>query len=161
MKSLIRPAQHTDADAMVRLLNEIIDKGGTTAHRRQFTKERMIAHYIEPPLGISCTVAINESDGDVVGFQALEWADPNWSGPDPLPADWAVVATFVSLRCQGLGIGRKLFDVTRAAAEAAGVRAMDASIHHENVGGQRFYERMGFVDYGERGETISKKFELV
>ena len=45
-----RPAQKRDAAAMCDVINPIIAAGGTTAHRNRFDLERMIAHYIEPPL---------------------------------------------------------------------------------------------------------------
>ena len=158
MSLVVRSALRRDAENMVELLNQIIERGGTTAHRRLFTDERITEHYIKPPLGISCVVAI--ADAGLLGFQALEWCDPDWSGPDPLPSDWAVVATFVSLKAQGLGVGRRLFEETVAAARASGVRAIDATIRKENTGGLAFYGRLGFMDYRQGNETVSKKFDL-
>jgi L-amino acid N-acyltransferase YncA len=152
---LIRPAEIRDAAAMADLLNAIIAEGGTTAHRDPFDVDRMIGDYIAPPRAIACHVA--ERAGAVLGFQALEWTDPAWSGANPLPADWALVATFVAIGTQGQGIGSRLFAATLVAARAAGAAAIDATIRRENRGGLAYYSRMGFVDYWSDGEVIAKK----
>lgn len=82
------------------------------------------------------------------------------SGPDHLPSDWAVIATYVALDQQGRGIGRKLLAATLAAAREAGVSNIDATIRAENTGGLAYYSRMGFVDYRMSDETISKKLSV-
>lgn len=141
----LRPATPADAGALAALLNQIIKKGGTTAHLNPFDAPRMLNHYIAPPLAISCTVA--EVSGTIAGFQALEWSDPNWPGPDSLPADWALIASFVDADFQGRGIGNALFTKTLAAAHSAGVRYIDATIRADNQGGLAFYTSRGFTDY--------------
>ena len=156
MTVTVRSARRSDAAQMCRLLNEIIERGGTTAFRDPFTEDRIIRVFVEPPLGIGCFVV--ESDGVIVGFQALEWSDPNWVGPNPLPTDWAFIATYVAQGAQGQGIGRRLFDATLAAARAAEVTAIDAHIRRENLIGQAYYSRVGFLDYRSDDESVSKKF---
>ena len=141
----LRPATPADAGALAALLNQIIKTGGTTAHLKPFDAPRMLNHYIAPPLAISCTLA--EVGGTIAGFQALEWSDPNWPGPDSLPADWALIASFVDADFQGRGIGKALFTKTRAAAQSAGVRCIDATIRADNQGGLAFYTSLGFTDY--------------
>lgn len=150
----IRPATRADAPAMTDLLNAIIARGGTTAHRTPFSAERMTRDYIEQERKVSCVVA--ERGGRILGFQALEWADPDWTGPNPLPADWAFIATFVAIDAQGHGIGTRLFAATRAAARQAGVKAIDATIRRENAGGLAYYGRMGFADYWSDETVIAK-----
>jgi ribosomal protein S18 acetylase RimI-like enzyme len=141
----IRAAIPADADALAALLNQIIDAGGTTAHLNPFDAPRMLNHYIAPPLAISCFVA--QVGGTIAGFQALEWSDPNWPGPDSLPADWALIASFVHADFQGRGIGKALFTKTLAAAQCAGARCIDATIRADNQGGLAFYTSLGFTDY--------------
>ena len=141
----LRPATPADADALAKLLNQIIKTGGTTAHLHPFDGERLLNHYLAPPLAISCFVA--EVGGTIAGFQALEWSDPNWPGPDSLPADWALIASFVDADFQGCGVGKALFTKTRAAAQNAGVRCIDATIRADNQGGLAFYKSLGFTDY--------------
>ncbi|MGP1253234.1 MAG: N-acetyltransferase family protein [Kiloniellales bacterium] len=143
---------------MCGLLNRIIETGGTTAFRSPFTEDRMIRDFIEPPLGIRCSVAA--SGDDVLGFQALEWSDPNWTGPNPLPADWAFIASYVAQGAQGQGVGRRLFAATLAAARAAKVVAIDANIRKENLVGQAFYGSLGFIDYRSDEESVSKRFDV-
>lgn len=153
---------------MCAILNAIIAKGGTTAHQRPFDEARMLAHYIRPPRLISCTVA--EDAGRLLGFQHLEWCDPDWPGPGKLPADWAVIASFVADGEQGRGIGKALWSVTRIAAETAGVRTIDATIRADNTAGLRYYSGIGFADYdrlvalplrdGTRVDRQRKRFDL-
>ncbi|MEZ5780033.1 MAG: GNAT family N-acetyltransferase [Paracoccaceae bacterium] len=153
---------------MTALLNEIIALGGSTAHLRPFTQERTRQLYIAPPLGISCTLA--EDGGRIVGFQALEWCDPAWTGPDRLPDDWAVIASFVAPDMQGRGIGRALWAVTQAAARDAGVTAIDATIRADNAAGLHYYGGLGFTDYarlrgiplsdGRPVDRVRKRFDL-
>jgi GNAT superfamily N-acetyltransferase len=158
MPLIVRAARPSDARAMSEVINPIIAEGGTTAHRQPFDEQRMIEHYIDPTYGIHCAVAVE--DRKIVGFQALEWCDPNWPGQDRLPADWVVIATFVALDRHGQGIGRRLFAATLAAGRAAGVRTIDATIRRENVGGLIFYSRLGFVDYRTGDATICKRINL-
>ncbi len=145
MTPVFRPAIPADALAMADTLNRIIAAGGTTAHQSSFDAQRMLGHYIAPPLGISCFVALQ--DGAVIGFQALERADPDWQGEGKLPDDWAVIATFVDEGRRGSGVGRGLFALTLAAARAADVVAIDATIRADNALGLAYYSRMGFADH--------------
>ena len=155
---ILRQATPADAEALCAVINPIIAAGGTTAHRRPFDAARMVGHYIAPDRAISCILA--EVGDGVVGFQALERADPDWPGEDALPEDWAVIATFVRPGLIRSGIGSRRFERTRAAARAAGVVAIDATIRRENAGGLVYYGRMGFVDWRSDGERISKRFDL-
>ena len=141
---------------MTALLNEIITAGGTTAHTRRFDRARLLGTFTSAPRGISCLVA--SGGGAVLGFQALEWSDPDWPGEDRLPPDWAIISTYVRRACHGKGLGAALFEQTGAAALAAGVRFIDATIRRENSGGLAFYGRLGFEDYREEALTVSKRF---
>jgi L-amino acid N-acyltransferase YncA len=142
MSVTARPATPADAAAMAALLNEIIAAGGTTAYEVPFSAADMDAHYISLAARVSCTVAL--VDGRIVGFQGLFWPhDPS----DPFPAGWAFIATFVRRGMAGAGIGKALFAATRAAATAAGVKTIDATIRADNAGGLVYYARLGFTDY--------------
>lgn len=158
MTVLVRPAVKSDASGMCAVINPLIKAGGTTAHRTLFTNHRMIAHYLAPKRCVSCVVA--EDAGEIIGFQAIEWADPDWQGDGKLPNDWAVIASFVSTGAQGRGAGSAMFNATKDAARRAGVTAIDATIRSYNMPGLTYYTAMGFVDYCEGSETVSKKFVL-
>ena len=163
----VRTARTEDVPALVSLINAIIAAGGTTAHLRGFDSARMLSHYVAPERGISCVLA--EDAGGILGFQALEWCDPGWPGPHRLPADWAVIASFVRPGAQGRGVGRALWQATRAAAVAAGVTSIDATIRADNAGGLAYYAGIGFRDYarldgiplsdGRPVDRICKRFD--
>ena len=158
MPLIVRPARRSDAKSMSEFLNELIVQGESTAHRQPFNADRIIDSYIDSKLGICCFSAVD--DDEVIGFQALDWADPDWAGPDRLSPDWAIIATYVAVGRQGKGVGRKLFAATRAAARLAGVQRIDATIRRGNAVGQAYYDRIGFIDYRQGGQTISKKFQF-
>jgi len=143
---------------MAELLNALIARGGSTAYRQPFDADRLAATFIAPERGICCFCA--ENGGAVVGFQSLEWVDPDWPGPDRLPADWAIISTYVALGRHGQGIGRRLFGATIGTARAAGVRHIDATIRRENSFGLGYYAGIGFRDYRAGEETVSKVFEV-
>ena len=142
----IRPAEPEDASQMADLINDLIRLGNNTAHRTLFDGQRMLAHYIAPPDSIACHVA--ENNDQILGFQALEWSDPNWSGPDARPKGWAMIATFVARDAHKRGIGSKLFTATLEAARSAHASAIDATIRADNLGGLRYYAKMGFNQDG-------------
>lgn len=157
-EKLVRRACSDDVDALVEILNEIISIGGTTAHRRHFDREGVRAAFIDAARLICCFVCVQGSGP--VGFQALEWSDPDWPGDDRLPADWAIIASYVKPARQCEGIGAALFERTREAARAAGVSYIDATIRRENSGGLKFYGRLGFTEYRRTAETIGKRIAL-
>ncbi len=138
----IRAAVAGDVPQMVLLLNPIIEAGGSTAHQTLFDEDRMRGHYYARTGQVSCQIAI--TNGRLSGFQSLLSPDPVH---DPMPDGWASIASFVALDKSGLGIGQKLFSATRAAAKAAGVHTIDATIRADNVAGLRYYGGLGFVDY--------------
>lgn len=158
MPRQIRTATRQDAEAMAEILNRIIAIGGTTAFRQSFDVAGIVNEFIEPARAICCFLAVEE--GQITGFQSLVWSDPDWTGPEPLPADWAVIATFVDPQVQSRGTGSDLFRATERAARKAGVHAIDATIRRENTGGLTYYGRMGFADYCADAERISKRLDL-
>ena len=92
-----------------------------------------------------------------MGFQALEWADPNWQGVGKLPQSWAIIASFVAPDCQGRGIGKALFQATRLRAQIAGVCNIDATIRADNPSGLRYYAQLGFIEYQRIADVALSK----
>jgi L-amino acid N-acyltransferase YncA len=135
---IIRPATPDDAHQIVALLQDVVDKGGTTAFQGQVP-----ADFLAPvlagsdPRGI-CHVA---EEGDLLlGFQYIF---PLKGGPE----DRATIATFARLGSTQRGIGAALFGATRQAAISFGYRTIDATIRADNSGGLCYYGRMGFADH--------------
>lgn len=135
---IVRPALLPDVAAMAAIQNEIIRIGGTTAYETERSEDALRA-YIDGRGAICCFVA--EVGGEVIGFQALGI----WPG---LPEGWADVGTFVRPGLQAKGTGSALFAATCAAARAAGVRVINATIRADNRPGLAFYARQGFRDHG-------------
>lgn len=92
------------------------------------------------------------------------WGSSRSTGPTQTgraigcPPDWGVIATFVDPHAHKRGAGRALFANTVEAAKNAGVSFIDATIRKENTGGQAYYGGIGFTDYSESAETVSKRF---
>lgn len=162
---IIRQATPDDAADMVAVLNPIIAAGGTTAHQRPFDEARMVSHYITPEYLVCCHVA--EIDGQVLGFQSLEWPNPSQGD---VPKGWAFIASFVANGAAGKGVGQHLFAKTKEAAAAAGVQTIDAKIRADNVPGLKYYSGLGFKDHdrvvdvplrdGTLVDRIRKRYDL-
>ena len=136
----IRPAHTLDHRDMAELLSEIIAIGGTTAITGRVTAEDITAK-IDAHTGRNAWHVAETDDGEIVGFQ---WIAPLAGGPD----EAADIATFAKPGRQGLGIGSKLFDVTRAAAKRLGYGWINANIRADNSSGLTYYQSRGFEDYG-------------
>lgn len=145
MPVLVRPAQPADAQAMCDVINPIIAEGSTTAHRRPFDPARIQGHYIASPRGMSCVTAWDSES--LLGFQSIDFADPNDTGPYALPAGWGDIGSFVAPEAQGRGVGRALFAASLDVARQVGLIAIDATIRADNVPGLAYYSGLGFVDY--------------
>src|SRR5699024_5664763 len=102
----IRHADAEDADELAGLLNSVIAEGGKTAIDTPLTGSEFREWFITGPHCICCLVAL--SDNGILGFQALERFH------DDLPQGMADIATFVTDRARGSGVGRNLSHATSA-----------------------------------------------
>jgi L-amino acid N-acyltransferase YncA len=151
-----------DAGSMARLLNSIIEKGGTTALTRPVTATD-IRQWMAVNANMSAWHVALDDQEQVVGFQ---WISPH----ENLPPEAADVATFVKLGRSGLGIGSALFTATQKAARDLGYVWINATIRADNEGGITYYQSRGFRDWHfdeavtlESGlivDKISKRFDL-
>lgn len=113
------------------------------------------AHYIIHPHGVLCSVAVRADR--VCGFQALTRA---WHGnPYDLPCDegWGIIGSYVAADAAGTGVGRALFAASRAAAQKAGLRWIDATIGADNAAGLSYYGAMGFETWRELPATATSR----
>lgn len=158
----VRPAIALDAGSMSRLLNAIIEKGGTTALTRPITRQDLTEWMSAEPGRAVWHVALDGSE-QVIGFQ---WISPY----SKLPPEACDISTFVEIGRTGLGIGSALFDATRAAALDLGYAWINATIRADNEGGLTYYQSRGFRDWkfeeavtlgsGLVVDRISKRYDL-
>ena len=158
----VRPTVRADAPALADLLNEIIAAGGTTAYETPFTPEAFAEAHIDGPAVIASMIADDE-DRCAMGFQIL-------LASEKLECGWGDIGTFARRESTTRGIGSALFAATKAAAIAAGLKAINATIRADNVGGLAFYAKMGFIDYavaravpladGTPVDRISRRYDL-
>lgn len=149
----LRPAHPGDAKAMTEVQNAIHRAGLRAAPVDvALVRERYLGHEHT----VACTVA--ERDGRVVGFQSLERAWPQ--NPYDVPEGWGIIGTHIHPECGRSGIGRRLFAVSLAAARAAGLRHVDATIGADNEPALAYYRAMGFVPYAELDGAIGHRLDL-
>ncbi|MEM6742338.1 MAG: GNAT family N-acetyltransferase [Pseudomonadota bacterium] len=150
----VRDAGSEDAPAMSALLMRLKAlKLRTSPGDEAFVLDR----YISRPERIRCSLAEIES-GRPLGFQILSWAlEGNPYGVTP---GWAIIGTHVAPEAARRGVGRALFAETLAAARAAGVASIDATIGEDNAAGLAYYEAMGFRAYRTSPGSICKRFDL-
>lgn len=157
-----RRAIALDAPDMARLLNEIIEQGGTTALTRPVTG-RDIADWMGSDAERSAWNVAVDGHENIVGFQ---WIAPH----EKLPAEACDIASFVQIGRTGLGIGSALFSATAKAAKDVGYVWINATIRADNTGGLTYYQSRGFRDWhidenvalgdGSRVNKISKRYDL-
>lgn len=147
-----------DLPDMARLLNEIINEGGTTALTRPVTGDDLAEWMQFSPDRNAWHVAVDARE-KIVGFQ---WIEPEKDHPPEV----ASIATFVQVGQTGLGIGSKLFEATRKAAKEMRYVWINANIRADNEGGLIYYQSRGFQDYGvieghamANGEIVDKRLK--
>lgn len=148
-----RPAEPTDAASMAEVQNAI-HRAGLRANPVDiaFVQER----YLDPEHRIACTVAVE--DDRILGFQSLKRA---WPGnPYEVPEGWGIIGTHIHPELGRSGIGRSLFARSLAAAVAAGLRHIDATIGADNAPGLAYYAAMGFVPYRDGDGAIPHRLDL-
>lgn len=128
-----RPMEPNDVPDCTRILNHIIDLGGSTAYEEPYSEAHFDAHYRqEPPISM-----VVLSDGKVVGFQGLFEIEPGIYS----------IGSFTDRQNPVKGAGAVMFDASLTAARKRGGTAILAKITSDNTGGLTYYDRMGFVDY--------------
>ena len=159
----VRKAEYGDIKKMSNILNEIINEGGLTLQNSITTPVDFKRDYFTNPFSLCNHVATQGTK--IIGFQFLEWSDPNWSGVDKLPSDWGLIATYVSKNVRGLGVGKQLFEATRLTSNDKGMCSISATINSTNKGAIAYYQSLGFCEYFTfeneyKQSCISKRFDL-
>ncbi len=132
---IIRDALAADAPLMADLLNEVIAKGGTTAHQHLMPEQDLREYFIDGPVVETSVLAqVGEA---VIGWPSLS----RWRGEMP-------IGIFIRIGTQAKGVGAALFAQTLERARSKGLTEMIAHMRADNAAGLAYYSRLGFVDIG-------------
>jgi ribosomal protein S18 acetylase RimI-like enzyme len=126
--------------------------------RETHTVEKVASELADP--AIAAWMA--ECKGDALGY-AL--AGPcGLPHPDVTPTCGELKRIYVEAELQGAGVGARLIEAALGWLEREGSRRLWIGVWSENLGAQRFYERLGFLKVGEYGfrvgETVDREFIL-
>ena len=150
----IRQAVEADVIELSHLLGALAAAGKRSLpYDEEFVRTRYVAH----PDNIACHVAV-DVNGDLLGMQVLmRAAEGNAYG---VPAGWGIIGTHVGLHAARRGVGKALFARTHAAAQAAGLPKIDATMGADNSEALGYYNAMGFQSYRSHAGKVSKAFDL-
>lgn len=151
----IRKASPFDAGAMCDLLNEIIADGRYSALTTPLTRAQLSDLLLNADGRSANHVAVDDTEA-CLGFQ--------WIGPWPgTPPEACEISTFVKVGETGLGIGSRLFEASKLAAQELGYRWINANIRADNESGLTYYQSRGFRPYSslkdvtlENGQVVDK-----
>jgi L-amino acid N-acyltransferase YncA len=136
----IREVRPDDAEAIIRILNPIIEAGIYTALDTPLTgdtERTLIMNF--PQRGIF-HVAERDSDHRIIGLQTLEPYASYTHAFDHV----AIVATFVNLAEHHRGTGRHLSEISFAAARQKGFEKIFTYVRADNQTALSFYLSLGF-----------------
>ncbi|GAB4332058.1 MAG: GNAT family N-acetyltransferase [Candidatus Abyssubacteria bacterium] len=139
MELRIRRALPDDAEAIVRILNPIIEAGRYTVLDRTFTVEEereFIANF--PKRGVFHVA--EEENGKVIGFQSIEPFAPSLRAFDHV----AGIATFVDLSFRQQGVGACLSGITFEAGKQEGFEKIFTYVRADNPASLAFHLKIGF-----------------
>ena len=140
----IREARPDDAEAIVRILNPIIEAGAYTVFDTPFTVESERQYLLNFPSRGVFLLAIRQADNRVVGFQSME----PFAGYTHAFDHVGVLGTYVDLECRRQGIAAALFQATFAAAVRKGYEKIFTFVRADNPAALQTYLRQGFRTVG-------------
>jgi L-amino acid N-acyltransferase YncA len=140
----IRAATEADAEAMVALLNPIIEAGIYTAMVDTLSVEGQRAFLRSFPKRGVFLVAVCNASGRLFGMQDVMPAVTD----SPVYAHVGAIGTFVSLAAHRSGVGRSLTAATCQEARRLGYRKLTATIRADNPQAVAFYRSQGFQVIG-------------
>lgn len=139
---LIRDVQPDDAEAVVALLNPIIETGLYTTFVKPLTVSFERAFMESFPARGNFFGAFDSQQ--LRGFQVVTPASSFTSALDHV----AEIGTYVSLEHQRRGIAGRLFGATCERARANGFEKLLAWVRADNLAGLRSYRKCGFTEVG-------------
>jgi len=144
MRLDIREAQPDDAEAIVRILNPIIEAGAYTVFDTPFSAEAERAYLSRFPARGIFLLAVRHADGRVVGLQSMEPFANYTHAFDHV----GVLGTYVDLECRRQGIATALFQATFAAAVRKGYEKIFTFVRADNPAALHTYLGQGFRTVG-------------
>jgi len=140
MPLLVREVRPDDAEAILSILNPIIESGEYSALDTPFTVEAEQEFIHSFPRRGVFHLAEESREQRVVGFQTLEPFAAYTRAFDHV----GVVATFVEMACRGRGVGRRLAEATFEQARRKGYEKLFTFVRADNHAALRFYRALGF-----------------
>jgi L-amino acid N-acyltransferase YncA len=152
----VRTAQPDDAEALVRILNPIIQAGVYTALDTPCTIEEEREYLVNFPDRGIFHVAVCTADNRVVGFQSMEPFASYTHAFDHV----GVLGTYVDLEARRQGIAKRLFGAMFEAALARGYEKIFTFIRADNAEALLAYSRQGFrvVGTAERHAKLGGRY---
>jgi L-amino acid N-acyltransferase YncA len=144
MDLLVRDIVPADAEAVVAILNPIIETRAYTVFDGPFSIEAERDYIVKFPARGVWKIAQRESDGRVVGFQVLEPFGPYTKAFDHV----ASLGTYVELTARRQGIAKALFAATFAAAREKGYEKIFTFVRADNPAALATYRAHGFEVIG-------------
>jgi L-amino acid N-acyltransferase YncA len=156
MPLLVREVRPDDAEAILGILNPIIESGAYSALDTPFTVEAEREFIRSFPQRGLFHLAEQSREQRVVGFQTLEPFATYTRAFDHV----GVIATFVEMACRGRGVGRSLAEATFAQARPKGYEKLFTFVRADNRDALRFYRGLGFrvVGTAARQAKIDGKY---
>lgn len=131
-----------DGAACSRLLEVIVAERIHSAIDRAWTADEQRAYIQSLDVNEVLNVAVDDA-GRVIGSQSLS----RFSSLGSM-RHVASMGTFILPEWRGRGVGRALFEATRAFAVQTGYRKVVIQVRGSNPSAQAFYQRMGFAECG-------------
>ena len=144
MDRLVREVRLDDAEAIVRILNPIIEAKVYTAFDTLFTVEYERDYILNFPQRGVFNVAIRHQDERVLGFQSMEPFATYTHAFDHV----GVLGTYVDLACRRQGISRSLFRATLEAARGKGYEKIFTFVRADNLAALVTYLKQDFSIVG-------------
>jgi L-amino acid N-acyltransferase YncA len=144
MNPLVRDVVPADAEAIAGILNPIIEARVHTAFDERFSVEAERDYIVRFPSRGVWKVAVQASDGSVVGFQVLEPFGPYTRAFDHV----GTLGTYVDLAQRRQGIARALFRATCEAARQKGYEKIFTFVRADNSAALATYQAHGFEIVG-------------
>jgi L-amino acid N-acyltransferase YncA len=156
MDILIREVQPDDAEAIVGILNPIIEAGVYTVLDAPFTAEAERDYIVSFPRRGVFYVAERRQDQRIVGLQSIEPFATYTRVFDHV----GVVGTYVDLAHQGQGIGTRLSEVVFEAARRKGYEKLFTYVRADNLASLAFYLKLGFriVGTAQRQAKLGERY---